>query len=206
MNNTRRLFTIDKWAVLFLVMPLFLLVAFVHPALGFKLFNQSEAVLDLKVAAAKHLFDYKGTALVSPVKASVFYGDNESGKGHYEDLWFSGETAIGLNRYSALSVPQGTSVTIAVALEDAASLAQVQAGANASLRLLLDLYVAGHSLSRLEVADDETAQALLRCLEQAGFGQCTSVLPDEMLESSLSITVKSLSSNRLYSLNYGVVK
>lgn len=206
MNKTRRLFVNSKLAVLILIMPVFLLVSSRYPALGFKLFDQSEAVVELKVKAAKNLFDYKGTTLGEPVKASIFFTDKEGGKGHYEDLWFTGATAIGLNRFSELSVPSGSSVAIAIGFEDAGSAAQVQAAANASLRILLDLYVAGHSVSRLEVADDDTARALISSLGQTGFVESAAVLPDEMVESSLSLSVKSRSSSRLYSLNYGVTQ
>ncbi|HNB16804.1 MAG TPA: hypothetical protein PLC15_15575 [Candidatus Obscuribacter sp.] len=206
MNKTRRLFVNSKLAVLILIMPLFLLVSSMYPALGFKLFDQSETVVDLKVKAAKNLFDYKGTVLGEPVKASVFFTDKDGGKGHYQDLWFTGATAIGLNRFSVLSVPSGSSVAIAIALEDAGSATQVQAAANASLRILLDLYVEGHSVSRLEVADDDTARALISSLGQAGFVESAAVLPDELVETSLSLSVKSRSSNRLYSLNYGVTQ
>lgn len=197
----RNLFKVAKFSL----WSFFLLVAIsVLPGLGQQVGSDGESSLVIKTEDVKEIFDYQESRLNSLVKASVYISDASlSGGKHYEDIWFHGFGAIGQSRLSSLDVAEGLPVTLQVQPKGFASYAQAQGAAKACLRLYLELYVRGASVSKVLVPDDQFAGSMINELRQAGFYLQTSTTPDELVSAPVVLVLKSEQSGTLFTLIQG---
>lgn len=190
-----------KNRLLLLTTLLLVSVPLMFPALGIQLEQSSDEIVEIKTEDASDLFDYKGSTLGGTVKATVYCRNlANSPDVKYEELWFHGWGAIGCRRFAELSVDQNRPISIRLSPGKSSSETQIQACGNAVLRVLLDLYAQGTSVSYIVVPDDQFVLTLTNELRRAGLNPLDSAVPDQMTECGLTVVLKAESSGRLYTL------
>ncbi len=173
----------------------------VPPVLCLEFADSKEAVIRVETEEAEGWFDYIGSGLSEAVKVNVVSKHSEEAAPEkYETLWYHEGCSIGCNRYRDLSFEDSNSIKIQVVPSKAEKLTHVQAASNASLRILLDLYVSGHSISRIVVPDDRFATAAIAEMNRAGLYEIQDHEPEEMLNCPILITLESEQSRKLYTL------
>lgn len=173
----------------------------VPPVLCLEFADSNESVIRIETVDADGLFDYAGSGLSEAVKVNVAskYSE-EAAPVKYETLWYHDGSGIGCNRYTDLDLEDSNSIKIHVIASKADKTSHVQAATNASLRILLDLYVSGHSISRIVVPDDRFASGAIAEMNRAGLYQIQDAEPDEMHNYPMLITLESEQSGKLYTL------
>jgi hypothetical protein len=176
------------------------------PAFGVQMGDETESQIEIKTEEVRDCFDYQGSTLAGTVKASITSKQSaDSPSTQYEDLWFHGWGAIGCRRYSEQLSCDGKSATIRLCPNERSSQAQIQASSNAALRILLDLYAQGTTVTYILVPDDQFAISLANELRRVGISETAPAIPDQMVECGLTIVVKAEESGKLYTLCQGTM-
>ncbi len=201
----------------FLVCAAFLLS--IHGSLA----ASNDWVVTIKTSTLEKCLDYPDSNLKPVVRASVYFEqglgelseeekeiqkrgappDEEVTFTKYEDIFYSHLHPLGLKRYLALRIKEGTPGIIKIIPSNSASRQEeANAAANATVRLFLNLYLNKTALRSILVPRD-LFDPYVSELQRYGF-RIENVVPGQFNRALVMISVRSEPAGRHYYMGYGI--
>ena len=166
------------------------------PCQGFGSLSRTfDYIIDIETSPDPSQFEYAGSAIGPVVMASVSYHKpdcEESEVTRYEKLWYHDWQALGCRRQNALDLGGTSQVAIEVK-HKGGSPAQSAAAANATLRIILDVFSKRSSVATIIVPDDDM-QAFGMNLARAGFRMEPEPPPEVPITCPMSISIQAKNS------------
>jgi hypothetical protein len=152
-------------------------------------------IVDIETAQLKNYFQYKGATLKDVVQAKVTFrpgdADDNVKSTRYEDFWYSEFKPLGLDRYKTLDKMDREHVAIRIRPSSAvASMSEAWASANATLRIMLDVYRRGSMVTAV-YAPAHSFSLIANAFQQQGFYPLPEVGADQAVQAGINIRLLS---------------
>lgn len=180
-------------------------------------------VVTIKTSTLAKCLDYPDSTLKPVIRASVYFEqglgelseeekeiqkrgalpDEEITFTKYEDIFYSHLHPLGLKRYLALRLKEGTPGVIKIVPSSSASRQEeANAAANATVRLFINLYLRKAALRSILVPRD-LFDLYVSELQRYGF-RIENVVPGQFNRALVMISVRSEPAGRQYYMGYGI--
>jgi hypothetical protein len=159
-------------------------------------------IITIQTEEVQNHFEYPGSRLAPPVKASVSYQKpGTEAVALYEDLWYRGWASLGCRRHADLNLGSNEQVAIQVVQKSNGTAQENAASANATLRLFLDCYLKGNMVSTIIVPDQAMPQ-FAQEMHRASFIAADEAPPDQPVYSSIVLHLQGAHSGQRQTLYY----